>query len=487
MATRIVGLASGLDVDSIVKALITTEQSKVDKFKSEQTLLQWKNDAYTDVKKLISDFNNKYFSALSSSTNLISGSAFNVKAITTSSNLYANITANSDAVDGSYTINSITSLATGACIESEALSISATTKLQDLNLDNPLVFEDNMLSFSLNGTEFEFKSDESLQSIIKKVNSSDVGVTMSFSSLSGKISIKSKTLGTNTSFDFSDTSGNFLSAFGFAETSSGTDAVLKINNYDVVQKSNNFTIDGVTYNLLKETNESVSFTVNQNIEDTCNRVKNFINDYNTLLDTLTTKLNEEKYRTYSPLTEAQKEDMSEEEIKTWESKAKSGLLKGDSNLRSLISNLRNSFIQTIEGVGLTAYDIGISTSNWFEKGKITLDENKLKSAIANKPDALKELFLKSSSSSDFKTKYNESGIIERFSLTIKNYSTNLTSETLKSLSKKIKDYDEIISNAIEKMNDKEDFYYKKYSLLETTLNKLNSQSNSLSSYFGTNS
>lgn len=486
---RIVGMASGLDVDAIVKSMMATDQSKVDAMNQQKTLLGWKTDAYNTVKTSISDFTSKYLSTLSPDS-VISASAFDAKNIVTSSDQYATITAGTDASDGAYTINSITSLASGADVESTSNNISTSTALKNLTLNTPLTFVNNKLDFSINGQNFDFNSTDSLQKVINTVNSnSAAGVTMSYSSLSGKISIKSKTTGSGTDFAFSDTNGNFFSAFGFTEVSKGTDAVLKINNYDVVQKSNSFTIDGINYNLLRTTDNgtSVDFSVSQDVDTIYNKINNFVNAYNTLIADLNSKVSEPKYSTYLPLTDTQKAAMNDTEITEWETKAKSGLLNSNDDISNLLLNIRNAFSQTVQGAGISSFDLGITTGDYTEEGKLYVDETKLKAAIANNPQAVTNLFTSYSVSTNSTTKFNESGIAERINDSMNSYTNFLNTNTLPYTASQISDYSDRVTTALDQMTTKENAYYTKYSNLETALSKMNAQSSSLSALLGNSS
>ena len=54
----------------------------------------------------------------------------------------------------------------------------------------------------------------------------------------------------------------------------------------------------------------------------------------------------------------------------------------------------------------------------------------------------------------------------------------------KEMASEYSDYTDLIKKWEEKLQDKEDYYYKKFSSMETALSKLNSQTSSLSGLFG---
>lgn len=88
---RITGLATGLDVDSMVKKMLAGDQTKIDQAKQAQQIVQWKQQAYqsiiTDVKSLQSSFfditnpssyaltQNNYKNITTSSSNTSAGTA----------------------------------------------------------------------------------------------------------------------------------------------------------------------------------------------------------------------------------------------------------------------------------------------------------------------------------------------------------------------------------------------------------------------------
>src|SRR5690606_350529 len=105
-------------------------------------------------------------------------------------------------------------------------------------------------------------------------------------------------------------------------------------------------------------------------------IKGFVEKYNDLLDKLNAKLSEKREYDYEPLTDLQKEAMTEDEIKRWEEKAKSGLLSGDNILRSIVTGFRNAMIGAVEDAGMTLADIGIKSNSWVDRGKLYIDEDK---------------------------------------------------------------------------------------------------------------
>ena len=340
---RLTGLASGLDTESIVNGLMATEQAKYDKMAQQKQMMEWTNDADVDVNNLLKTFQDTYLSALSSSDNsMLSSNSIISYAVTSSDTTSAAITASSSVQSGTHVINSITSLASGAGAQSAAQisssGLSTTTQLSQLALTNGLTFgDDGTLSFAINGETFSFKSTDELQDVFNTVNGdSKANVTMGYSSLTGKISVVSKTTGSASSLNIQNITGNAFAdtnaAFGIAQGTSanGTDAHLNIDGTDVTKSSNNFTIDGLTYSLKYTTDTPIKYSVDQDIDGAVKKIESFVNAYNTLIGQLQDKIDEKRDTDYMPLTSSQQSQMTSTQVDEWNTQVKTGLLAGRS-------------------------------------------------------------------------------------------------------------------------------------------------------------
>lgn len=97
---------------------------------------------------------------------------------------------------------------------------------------------------------------------------------------------------------------------------------------------------------------------------------------------------------YKPLTDKDKEGMTESEIKAYEEKAKTGILFMDRDLSSLYNALRSA-VAPGGADGSFLRSIGIKTS--YEDGltTISLDETALREALETNPDQVRDAFTKS--------------------------------------------------------------------------------------------
>lgn len=495
---RLSGLASGLDTDSLVTSMLSTYQSRLDKQNRTTAKLQWKADALRSVNSLLKTFRESNMSVLNSSSNMLSKSsysAFSVTMLTTTKAV--SVSAGASAVEGKVTINSVTQLAAAAMLGSTDVfsgQISTSTALKDLSFNKALKFDENgEISFSINDVDFTFSQDTKLSDMMSQINASSAGVKMSYSSLKDGFTLTSKSIGSASGIKIVNTSGNAFSeegsSFGIAaQTINGKDAMLNIDGFDVVRPGNTFTIDGITYTLNDvytpgEAEGGISFTVTRNVEEVVDKISKFVDSYNELIGKLQSMLGESVYRSYTPLTDAQKEAMSDTDIAQWEEKAKSGLLRNDASLSSLINTIRSALYTAVEGTGLKLSDIGLTTGAYTDGGKITLDKAKLRTALENNPDAVANLFTQASSSAGAGDKFKESGLIVRISNAMLNYTSQATNTTLSLLQTQISDSEEAADTLEEKMYDKSEALYKRFSAMESALAKLNSQSSWLSTLF----
>lgn len=186
------------------------------------------------------------------------------------------------------------------------------------------------------------------------------------------------------------------------EAAKGTNAKATIDGKTYDLDSNKITVAGVTYNFnnVSEVGKTTTVNVSQDTDTIVDNVKKFVDMYNTLLDSLNDKLSEEKYSDYKPLTKEQEAEMTEEQIKKWNEKAQSGLLYNNSQVRALVSDMREALYTPVDAVdskynSLSA--IGITTST--TKGHVTLDEDKLRTALTEDPDCVYQLFASDQDSS----------------------------------------------------------------------------------------
>ncbi|MBI4855622.1 MAG: flagellar filament capping protein FliD [Acetobacterium woodii] len=350
-------------------------------------------------------------------------------------------------------------------------------------------------NFSINGKKFEFSSTDSLSTVMSKVNTSDAGVTMSYSSITDKFTLTAKESGAGENIVINETTGNLMSAFGLTGAGSnkidGQNALLDINGISVARTSNSIVVDGVKINLLEKTAAGESLTVSMKADSTSlkDTIKSFVTDYNNTISMINGLVKEDVDKSYLPLSDEQKKDMSETEIAAWEKKAKVGLLRGDSALKEITSKMQTLMTGKGTSGGISLYDLGITSAGYTENGKLKIDDEKLTAALETKGPEIKALFatettglanqLNSVVESAVKTsgiKGSRGSLIELagYESTLSNTENNLTTSITKT-NKTITD----LKTALKK---EETYYWSKFTALETAMQKLNSQSSMITSF-----
>ncbi len=489
---RITGIASGLDTESIVNDLLKVDQYKVDKQFKIATKLEWKGDAYREVNLALKNFREKYMSVLSPDTNMYSSNAYKAFSATLSTQTSAvSITAGSTATAGSMTINKITQLAASATISSSSGMFTEGTINSTLKeaFGEGMFDEEGNISFSINGEEFTFSEDTTIGSMVSTINSnSNVGVTVSFSSLKKNFTFSGKATGESNTFTIVNLSGTAFAesaddaAFKIAAgTYKGKNAKLQIEGVDVERSSNTFTIDGITYSLKESSDSEIKFNIARDIDSTYKKIVEFIDAYNTLIADLQARIDEKVYSDYSPLTESEREELTDTQATQWEAKAKSGILKGDSGISTLLQNLRSAFYTAVADTGKSPASIGLKTGAYATTGKIVIDEKQLRTALENNPDEVAKIFTNISTSTDAKTKNSESGLVVRLSNALNQYVETSTSVTLANNANAITQANNRLDQLEDWLANNEEKYWAKFTAMETALASLNSQSSWLSS------
>ncbi len=281
-----------------------------------------------------------------------------------------------------------------------------------------------------------------------------------------------------------------LDANAGATRVSAQDAVIELNEAEYTSSSSNFSINGLNINALAETGDTaVTINTTQDNQGIYDKVKDFLSTYNEIINEMQSLYNADSAKGYNPLTDDQKEEMSEKEIEKWEDKIKSAILRRDSSLGNLITKMTQSMSRPIQinGRGYALSDFGIQTLGFLNAPKneqyayhIYGDEDD--SATSSKEDKLMAMI---NSDPDTVIEYMQSlaaNLYDAVGSEMK--STNLRSAYTvyndKEMANDQKSYEKTIKQWEQKIADMEDRYYKKFSKMESTLAKLQSSTNALS-------
>ena len=524
MPIRITGLNSGLDTESIISALVSSYNYKTQKYEKAQTKLSWKQDAWKEL-------NTKIYSLYTSVGNLRFSKAYNLKSASVSDSTKVSVTASSGAVNGTYSIQ-VTSLAKAGYLTGAKLSKDKKDENGNVVTDtegNPVKEGATSAttlselgytgegSITIGGKSITVKGDTKISEVISGLK--DAGVNANFDEKNGRIYVSAKNAGVNNDFtlggdnaalevlglvvDPNDTSGNGATRI------IGSDATIYVNNAKYTNDSNSFSINGLTINALSVTTTEeamqnalasgieapggVSTTVSADTQGIYDKIKDFLTQYNALINEMASLYNADSSSGYEPLTDEERDAMSETEVEKWEAKIKDSLLRRDDTLSSIMNTMTNTMAKGIEVNGKTLYlsSFGIKTLGYLNAPKnehyayhIDGDEDdvntsgnadKLMSALASDPDSVVEYMqklaqnlysavdakMKSTSLSSVYTVYNDKEMASEYS-----------------------DYTSLIRKWKERLEEQQDYYYEKFGAMESALAKLNSQTTSMSGFFG---
>lgn len=486
---RFSGMASGLDTDAIIKQLMTVEKYPLNKLNQQKQLTIWKRDAYREINTL-------YSSLRTMADGLRLESNFKKTAVTSSDSSVVSVQSNGKSSINSYSIK-VNQLATSATIAGQAMGPGIDLDAEGLTTDD--------IQITVNGKNIKVTSTSTMQSVINDINKSDAGVVASFDQTNGRLFINSKQTGEKSEINIVDLTGFLANKFGLKDSDgkaitsqTGKDAIVEINGTVMTMPNNSFTMDGVSFFLKGTTTSVVTVDASRDVQGMVDKITAFVDKYNELIDKVRGKLDEKKNRDYTPLTDEQKEQLSEKQIDLWETKAKSGILYRDSMLESALTTLRQSFMNEVEGLEkgkntLSYIGIGPASNSkdaYLENGKLHIDTEKLKSALINDPDGVTALFTQSPLNGT-KTQLGYAERIKKdlesaISTLTKKIGTGTSSEILDNslMGRELKTLNTRIYDMKDRLTTIENRYYKQFTAMEQAIQKLNSQGSWLSQQLG---
>jgi len=469
-------------------------------------------NSFTDMDSLINDINEKISANIDLKGNISVSNDLGAVKLNTISN---------------DTIKIVSSTATDlSAFAGKVLNPTTSTKLTDLDTTGT-GNQELTLDLKYYGTTTQIKldntsGDKTINDLIQQISNYTSGeVVASFSELTGELTFSTMGTGSSSAIEVTAIHGGLSDAVNINNglKDNGEDAIAKITppgsteSTTVTKASNKFSIDNVNYELTKKDTSVV--TIAPNVDETFDKVKGFIDKYNDLVGKISSKLEEKKSYSYKPLTAEEKEGMEKEEIEKWEKKAKEGILRNDGALEKMLSSLRSSFFDSVDGAGIafSKKQLGLDTSaDIGQRGKILIkDAEKFKQVLASNGEQVMRLFTKNSdisynrslSETDKKDRYDNSGIFQRLSDIMEdNISTFRDNDGRKGilldkagikedtsfinnmLSKQIETKDKLIKELTSKMFEKENRLYQRFAKLEQAMNGLNSQSSWLASQLG---
>lgn len=568
---KVTGLASGMDIDSLMEKLMKAESAQMEKLQQQKQKYEWKRDAYREVNTSLSAFEKGIYDNYGLSKNW---AAKNV----TSTSTAISATANSNAA-GNLTITEATVATAGQKVSSGAtladLSFSATNGTFTYKIDgqeksiaysktdtfdslakklnatgdfevtvtngsngasintklvkdieatgNNLVFLKKLrltdgnqsvsgkLAFTeattmselglTDGGEFTIKAineqgtytektikysaTDKISDVMSRINGSGVGVTALVAN--GKLSLSANSTGTGAegSIKVSADGNKLFEKLGLADATGkvaeGTNGSMVVNGVKMESTSNKYNVSGYTVNVtnnIAATDAPAKISSTTETKTIVDKVKEFITTYNGLIEDLNKRVSQKKNLSYQPLTDAQKAELKDDEIKKWEDKAKEGLLKSDATLNKVLSDMRSTLSNYGSGSEDMLAKIGITTSKtWTDNGKLELDEDKLTKALEEDPNIVSRIFVGDKEN-------NREGIVASLRTTAQNAVKDIektagkasSAEDSYTLGKNLKDVNTKIDDWKDRLKGIEERYWKQFAAMEAAIQKANSQS-----------
>lgn len=270
-----------------------------------------------------------------------------------------------------------------------------------------------------------------------------------------------------------------------------SDSKIILNGAELTSSSSTVVANGLEIELtgLTEKDKPITFSVSTDVDGIYDLVKGFLKEYNSIMKEMNELYNAESAKGYEPLTSEQKEAMTDEDVKLWEDKIKNSLLRRDSTLNGIMSSMRSAMTTQVSYNGKTysLASFGIMTSTDYTEGGLfhiygdaddatyADKDDLLKKALIEDPDAvvnvLSEIF------TGLRTTMSEKMAGNQYSSALTFYDDIKMKDDLKNYEKEIKNWEK-------KLAEMEDAYYKKFTLMEQAMAKLQSQQSSLAGLLG---
>ncbi|MBQ0027886.1 MAG: flagellar filament capping protein FliD [Lachnospiraceae bacterium] len=526
MAIRLSGMNSGMDTDALVEALVSAKSEKKKTLEKAQKKHEWTQDAWKTLNSKIYNFYSKTLSNTRFKTDYLkkattsSSSAVSVVTGSKAPNCVQEMKVISLSKAGYHTGAQLTT--TGEDGKSSKASYSTSTKLSELGISfgtttsvddegNEIeASEKRMFTITSGGEakEIEISGDMTIAEFTSKL--SGAGVTANFDEKNQRFYISASGNGVDSDFSYGDdaTTNEVLNSMGLGRTAvtddnpdgfmgvrlMGADAEIELNGERYTSTTNSFEINGLSITVKNTTDETITLTTAQDTKGMYDTVKKMIKEYNELINEMDKLYTAPSARKYSMLSKEEKEEMSDDEIKDWEDKIKSALLRGDSTLNNVASAMKSIMSQGVkmsDGRQMYLSDFGIATAGYFssaenEKNAYHIDgdpddatsagkEDKLSAMIAEDPEQVADFF--SSLSKTLYTKLDE--LMGRTE-----YSSAFTVYNDKLMKTQYTDYTTKITKQEEMVTKWEDYYYKKFTAMETAMASLQEKQSAISGLIG---
>ncbi|NKF06930.1 flagellar filament capping protein FliD [Clostridium gasigenes] len=503
---RVTGLASGLDVDQVVKDSMKPYRIKVDQTKQKREIVEMKQQLYRDVLKDSKEFHRKYLE-FSNQDSLLQSKNWGTTTFesTDSGAVSVNGLAGGKAENYKVSVTQLASKAT-TTLKTEYLKAGEGFALEMAGTPIPTPISIGVI------TADELKDPSKLaERINKELLLGKIDVTVKYSQFSNGLVFESGSMGIGTvdkPNEFKITGlGNDKLGTPIADLEAkGKNSKATITNSrgeskDVDGSSNKVVYDGVEFSFNDVTTSEVRITGKTDAKATVDKIVLFINDYNVLMEKLNKMTSEKRNKNYMPLSEEQKKEMSESEVKLWNEKTKQGQLYRDSDLTRIANKMKEA-MRSVPGASINIEKIGIKPVKDYESknGTFTVDVDKLTKALeSNSEEIMKSLIGLPPEGTPENEKASKTGVLQRLKDVIFDETVTVASSLIKrvgvegspsvsnnDLTKSIEKYNKKMEELEKDFARREKSLYSKYAKLEVIMNKYNSQQSMMTQQMGGN-
>jgi len=357
---RATGLASGIDTQSMITALVSIERRPIDQLQANQS-------AYQQQISYLGNIASK-LSALSTAATELKDNGVRGATISSSNSSFS-ASAGTGALAGQWSLQ-VTQLAVAAKARSGAFASSL----------DPV--DTGSLTLSIDGADtiITKAAGDTLADIVGKINQSGAAVSASvlFDGTSSYLSVSRTETGhsigalAGTALSISETNdGTGAAALGLSIIQAAKNATFALDGLGFERRSNTVTdaLAGIDLNL-KSVSAAEDLVVAYDTDATAARLQTFVDAYNEVYGLVST------------------------ELSVSSDTNRAATLAGDSSLRSLQRSLHGLISQDVAGLGdvRALVDLGIRSD---KDGVLSLDSATLKSAISKDPSAVDRLFSES--------------------------------------------------------------------------------------------
>lgn len=489
---RVPGLATGMDIEQMVNKLMEAERMPLRRLEQDRTLLTWKQEAYRELNLALSELDQMMLDMKLSRT-------YESKSVHSTQENAVTATGSSQTANGTYYIE-VEQLATAAMNVGTA-GVDVDAKIKDLNssyIDEEIIF----YTYDENGDRQDHKikieEDDTIGDILKKINDDkSIPVRAFAQEIDGETKVILEATRTGIYNHDKDgyeivfgNSNEFFSdilKLDQSKESGAQNAKFTYNHHlDIESRNNSYTINGLNLQFNDKTNGAATLTVTNDVDHAFEKIMDFVNKYNEVIEKLNGTQQERRYRDYPPLTQEQKEEMTEREIELWEERAKSGLIRGERVIVDGMASMRRSWYETTvtDGAYKSITQIGITTSeDYLDGGKLIVDEEKLKQALRENPEDVRRLFAENSD--------GHQGVIHKLEDAVKRTIDRIhdhagrATSTLDNyaLGKRMKDLDKRIEDFQRRLINVENRYWNQFTQMEKAIQRLNEQSSYMFAQF----